>query len=56
VRKTQIAAAMTAKKPLITGTRIRMLAMTATIVGGSVKFRASFDSWAVKGPRSLKIR
>jgi hypothetical protein len=56
VRPIQISVAMTAKILPITGTKTKMLATTAAMVGGRLKFSASFDSCAVNGPRSRKIR
>ncbi len=56
MRATQIAVAITAKMLPTTGSSTRMLASTAAMVGGNVKFSASLDSCAVNGPRSRKIK
>jgi len=52
----QITVASTAKRLPTTGMKTSRLASTAARVGGSVKLRASLDSCAVNGPRSLKMR
>ena len=52
---TQIRAFTTANNPPTVGSRESSQAAKARIVGGKVKLKASRASWAVNGPRFLKM-